>query len=90
MPNRAQRRAAQRQTQKLAVQASKVMLAEQAQTGRPETMSASASIGGSEPQHHPTPSNSLSQSPMPVSTPTEPTRSIVRAPRPTKARPNPP
>jgi hypothetical protein len=38
MPNRTQRRAAERQAQKLAANASKVMLAEQAATGRPETM----------------------------------------------------
>ena len=48
MPNRAQRRAAERQAQKLAVNASKVMFAEQTPTGRPETMAATAPVGGSD------------------------------------------
>jgi hypothetical protein len=48
MSNRAQRRAAERQAQKLAVNASKVILAEQAPTTRPETMAATASAGASD------------------------------------------
>ena len=59
MPNRAQRRAAERQAQKLAVKANKTTFAEQTATdavqsrgttctSSPETMSATASVGGSD------------------------------------------
>jgi len=102
MPNRSERRAAQRQAQKLAVKASKVMLAEQAPTdatqsrgttctGRPETMT--ASVGGSD---QPPPPDTFNFQDLvdeikprtPAAMPTAPTRSTAPARAPRKAKPN--
>ena len=48
MPNRAQRRAAERQNQRLAAKANKTTLAQQVPIGKPQTMNATASVGGSD------------------------------------------